>query len=64
MRIAEGHSARSQSVQIWGLRLAISSKMSDPVIQVIDGDEQDVQPIRSAVLGRASGKTGYYKPGR
>jgi hypothetical protein len=40
--VAEGHSPSCQSIEIWRDCLTIATKMADPVIQVINRDEQHI----------------------
>ena len=42
MRVAEQHSSRSKSVDVRGERLRVSPQASNPVVQIIDGDHQDI----------------------
>ena len=42
--VRKGHTHFCESVEIGSFGLAISAKMSHPVVQVVDGDKQDVGP--------------------
>ncbi len=42
MRIGEQHAARCEPVQVWSQRLGMAVHTADPVIQIIDGNEQDI----------------------
>jgi hypothetical protein len=45
----ETRSASGESINIWGDRLFVSAQVTDPVVQVVDGDEQDVGLRRELV---------------
>ena len=44
MSIGEKHTALCQSVEVWCPRLRMSSKTTDPIVQVIDRNEQHIRP--------------------
>jgi hypothetical protein len=44
MRITEKDSPRSQTVNIGSLRLWMTTKATDPIIQVVDGNKQNIWP--------------------
>ena len=52
MSIAEERAARGQAIQVRCLRLGMSSQAADPVIQVVNGDEEDVRPFRGCRTNR------------
>ena len=46
MRIGKEHPFGSQPVHVWRPGLRIALQHSSPVIQIIDGDEENVGPLR------------------
>jgi hypothetical protein len=52
--IRKGHAHFGESVEIGSFCLPISPKMSHPVVQVIDGDKQDVGPSFLVGINRRS----------
>jgi len=42
MSVGEQHAAGRQAIHVWSLCLRMSSHATDPVIEIIDGDEKDV----------------------
>ncbi len=42
MSVGEQHAAGRQAIHVWSLRLWMSSHTTDPVIEIIDGDEEVV----------------------
>ena len=51
MGIGEGGATGGQSVDIRGLGQWVTSKVADPVILVVDGDEEDVGLLCRMQLG-------------
>ena len=49
MSLLEEDSLASQLVDVGSLRLGMSSEATNPVVQVIDGDEQNVRPVDRGV---------------
>ena len=47
MGIGKGCTHGRETVNIWRFRLRVSSEMTDPMIQVIDGDEEHIGLIFS-----------------
>ena len=45
MGLLEEDSLASQFVDVWCPGLGMSSKTTDPVVQIVDGNEQDVRPV-------------------
>jgi hypothetical protein len=45
MGLLEEDSFASQFVDVGCLRLGMSSKTTNPVVQIVDSDEQDVRPV-------------------
>lgn len=45
MRVRERHAPRDQPIDVRRFGLRMTSQMSCPVIQVIDGDEQYIRPL-------------------
>ena len=43
MGLLEEDALAGQLVDVWSLRLGMSSKTTNPVVQIVDGDEQDVR---------------------
>lgn len=56
MGLIEEHALLRKSIDIGSLCLRMSSKTSDPVIQIVDSNEQDVRSI-----GRVSGTRRSFK---
>ena len=56
MGLIEEHAFLCKSIDIGSLCLRVSSKTSDPVIQIVNGNEQDVRSI-----GRVSGTRRSFK---
>jgi hypothetical protein len=50
--IGKRHAHRGQSIKIRSSGLWVASEVSDPVIEVIDGYEQYIQPFLSSSGGR------------
>ena len=50
MRVGEVDTACRQRINVRCSDLRMSSKATDPVIQIIDGDEQDIQTFRLIAL--------------
>ena len=50
MGLIEEHAFLCKSIDIGSLGLGMSSKTTNPVVQIVDGDEQDVQRF---VLGKS-----------
>ena len=46
MGLLEKDALLCQLVDVWCLRLGMSSKTTNPVVQIVDGDEQDVGRVR------------------
>ena len=55
MRIGEEHAALCKSIEVWRSRLRMTSKTTNPIIQVIDRNEQYIRPrylIRAQQAGQ------------
>ncbi len=49
MRVSKKQTPRSQSIEIRCLHIGIAAKTSDPIIEVIDRDKDDVRPVRDRI---------------
>lgn len=49
MGVEKRGAAHGEPVQVWGLHHRMPAEMADPVILIVDGDEEDVWLLR---LGR------------
>ena len=49
MRLLEENPLAGKLVDVGSLRLWMSSEASNPVVQIVDGDEQNVRPIDRGV---------------
>lgn len=54
MRVGERHTHRCESIKIWRLYLRMSAQRADPVVQIINGDEEDVGSAGFGVSGQPS----------
>ena len=45
MGVHEGRPASSEPVHVWRLGLGVTSACSYPIVQVINGDEEDVERL-------------------
>jgi hypothetical protein len=46
MGVGEQHPARGQAIEVGRLGVRMSTQAADPIVQVIDGDEQDIGALR------------------
>ena len=46
MGVGEQHAAGRQPIDIRCLRLRMSAEATNPIVEIIDGDEQHVGPLR------------------
>jgi len=61
MGIIKKHTPGSQSVDIRSLSLGVSTQATDPIVEIIDGDQQNIGPALPHLLigeqvGRETGK--------
>ena len=54
MRIRKKKTGSSEAVEVWGPRLRMPSEATYPVVQVINGNEQDIRFLRSHRNGTAA----------
>ncbi len=47
MGVGEEHAPRRETIDIRGLRLRVSTKATDPVVEVVHSDEENIGFFRS-----------------
>ncbi len=52
MSVGEENASRRKTINVWRQRLRVPAKTTDPTIEVINGDEEDVRLRRALRLGR------------
>ena len=52
MGVAEEHAPRGETIEIGGLCLRVATQAADPVVQIVDRDEQDVGLLLLARPGK------------
>ncbi|EGF29376.1 hypothetical protein RBWH47_04740 [Rhodopirellula baltica WH47] len=45
MCVREKHAPRREAIDVWRLRLRVPTEAADPVVQVIDRDQQDIRRL-------------------
>lgn len=46
MSVRKQRAAMSQSIDVWCLRIRMRLQTSDPVVEIVNRDEQNVRPLR------------------
>ena len=60
MGIIKKHTTGSQSVDIRSLCLGVSTQATDPIIEIIDGDQQNIGPaLPHLLIGEQAGREAY-----
>ena len=49
MGVREEHAPRRETIDIRCLRLWVSAEAADPIVEVVDGNEEDVWPGRLGI---------------
>ena len=57
MRVHEQHAARSQPIHVRRQRLRMALQAADPVVEIIDRDEEHVRLRSRAALNREAAKS-------
>ena len=56
MGIREQRAPGGEAIDVGGLRLGMTAEATDPVIQIVDGDEQDVGRLMRCRVGGQIGR--------
>ncbi len=59
MRVSKKQTPRSQSIKIRGFHIGIATKTSDPIVEVIDRDKDDVRPVHGRIGDDRNGGLGH-----
>ena len=56
MGVGEKCAPGGEAIDVGGLSLGMTAEATDPVIEIVDGDEQDVRRLRRCGIGGKVGR--------